>query len=61
MCSLKIHKVPQSIHEELVSKEISLKCDTCDQIINPLNEEFNDKLSYTQIREKYQNIGFLGV
>ncbi len=30
-CSLRIHAVPQTIHQELVSKENTLKCEKCGQ------------------------------
>ncbi|EAH9117752.1 iron-binding protein, partial [Campylobacter jejuni] len=32
-CSLRIHAVPQTIHQELVSKENTLKCEKCGQIL----------------------------
>ncbi|ELG2346976.1 hemerythrin family protein [Campylobacter jejuni] len=32
-CSLRIHAVPQTIHQELVSKENTLKCEKCEQIL----------------------------
>ncbi|EAJ7142412.1 iron-binding protein [Campylobacter jejuni] len=56
-CSLNIHKVPQSIHEELVSQESVLKCEKCDQILVhltkfDLNENFetlNDKFEAMEV------------
>ncbi|MCX2683074.1 hemerythrin domain-containing protein [Campylobacter sp. MIT 21-1685] len=45
-CTLKIHKIPQSIHKELRYKNTVLKCESCEQILvhfenKPLVENYD--------------------
>ncbi|EAJ9404171.1 iron-binding protein [Campylobacter jejuni] len=49
-CSLRIHAVPETIHQELISEENALKCEKCSQILThlddfDLNQDF-EKLNY---------------
>lgn len=47
-CSLRIHAVPQTIHQELVSKENTLKCEKCGQILVHLD--------YFDLNQNYEKL-----
>ncbi|MFQ6342855.1 hemerythrin family protein [Campylobacter sp. VTCC 70190] len=50
-CSLYIHAVPQTLHQELASKENALKCEKCGQILTHL-----DNFDLNQNFEKLKGI-----
>ncbi|HFW6689604.1 TPA: hemerythrin domain-containing protein, partial [Campylobacter jejuni] len=55
-CYLRTHAVPQTIHEELVSKENTLKCEKCGQILVHLDYvDLNQ--DYEILNHTLENIG----
>ncbi len=55
-CFLYVHKVPQTIHDELISKESILKCEKCNQILVYL-ENFDLKQNFKDLNQMFENIG----
>ncbi|HBD2749673.1 TPA: hemerythrin domain-containing protein, partial [Campylobacter jejuni] len=55
-CYLRTHAVPQTIHEELVSKENTLKCEKCGQILVHL-DYVDLKQDYEILNHTLENIG----
>ncbi|ALW39591.1 hemerythrin domain-containing protein [Campylobacter jejuni] len=55
-CYLRTHAVPQTIHEELVSKENTLKCEKCGQILVYL-DHINLNQNYEMLNHILENIG----
>ncbi|WP_144689196.1 hemerythrin family protein [Campylobacter jejuni] len=55
-CSLRIHTVPQTIHQELVSKENTLKCEKCGQILVHL-DHFDLNQNYEKLNHILESIG----
>ncbi|HEC1874675.1 TPA: hemerythrin domain-containing protein [Campylobacter jejuni] len=54
-CPLYVHKVPQTIHEELVSKENTLKCEKCGQILVHL-DHIDLNQNYEMLNHTLENI-----
>ncbi|WP_050553690.1 hemerythrin domain-containing protein [Campylobacter jejuni] len=54
-CSLYIHEVPQTIHEELVSNENSIKCHQCNQNLTHL-DQFDHEQNYETLEQKFLSI-----
>ncbi|EOH9591002.1 hemerythrin family protein [Campylobacter jejuni] len=55
-CYLCTHAVPQTIHEELVSKENTLKCEKCGQILVHL-DHIDLNQNYKMLNHILENIG----
>lgn len=55
-CYLRTHAVPQTIHEELVSKENTLKCEKCGQILVHL-DHIDLNQNYEMLNHILENIG----
>ncbi|EJJ4821649.1 TPA: hemerythrin family protein [Campylobacter jejuni] len=55
-CYLRTHAVPQTIHEELVSKENTLKCEKCGQILVHV-DHIDLNQSYEMLNHILENIG----
>lgn len=53
-CSLRIHAVPQTIHQELVSKENALKCGKCEQILVHL-DHFDLNQNFEKLNAIFEN------
>ncbi|WP_279041285.1 hemerythrin family protein [Campylobacter helveticus] len=60
MCEDKIHNVPKSIHEELLSEESVLKCETCGQILVFLEEDEEDK-DFAFLAKEFAKMGKIRV
>ncbi|MBZ7944832.1 hemerythrin domain-containing protein [Campylobacter sp. RM10532] len=54
-CPLRIHKVPETIHQELVSRENILRCETCEQILIHL-DKFDPKENFEILNQKFESI-----
>lgn len=54
-CSLYVHKVPQIIHEELVSNENFIKCHQCNQNLIHLDQVGHEQ-NYEMLEQKYLSI-----
>lgn len=55
-CYLRTHAVPQTIHEELVSKENTLKCEKCGQILVYV-DHIDLNQNYEMLNHILENIG----
>ncbi|EDP3491142.1 iron-binding protein [Campylobacter jejuni] len=55
-CYLRTHAVPQTIHEELVSKENTLKCEKCGQILVHV-DHIDLNQNYEMLNHILENIG----
>ncbi len=53
---MRTHAVPQTIHEELVSKENTLKCEKCGQILVHL-DHIDLNQNYEMLNHILENIG----
>ncbi|HDZ5066029.1 TPA: bacteriohemerythrin [Campylobacter jejuni] len=54
-CSLYIHAVPQTIHQELTSKENALKCEKCGQILAHL-DHFDLNQNFEKLNAIFEDV-----